>query len=128
MDVRLVLPGPVHDQPTMRDGQRSLYRRLLAAGVKIWEYQPSMMHAKTVLADDWISVVGSMNLDPLSLNLLEEGSLAVEDPRAAAELAAAFERDITHSKRIEDGAEEIPGFWGTLVREAFRHVGKAPGR
>jgi cardiolipin synthase A/B len=128
VDVRLVLPGPVHDQPAMRDGQRSLYRRLLAAGVKIWEYQPSMMHAKTVLADDRLSVVGSMNLDPLSLNLLEEGSLAVEDPRAAAELAVAFERDITHSKRIEDGAEEIPGFWGTLVREAFRQVGKAPGR
>jgi cardiolipin synthase len=112
----------------MRDGQRSLYRRLLAAGVKIWEYEPSMMHAKTVLADDRLSVVGSMNLDPLSLNLLEEGSLAVEDPLAAAELAVAFERDITHSKRIEDGAEELPGFWGTLVREPFRQVGKAPGR
>jgi hypothetical protein len=53
---------------------------------------------------------------------------AVDDSRAAAELAAAFERDITHSKRIEDGAEEISGFWGTLVREAFRQVGKSPGR
>ncbi len=69
-----------------------------------------------------------MNLDPLPLNLLEEGSLAVEDVQAAAELAAAFERDVAHAKRIEDGAKEIPGFWGTLVREAFRQVGKAPGR
>ena len=128
VDVRLLLPGPVHDQPAMREGQRSFYRRLLAAGVKIWEYQPSMMHAKTVLADDRLAIVGSMNLDPLSLNLLEEGSLVVEDPRAAAELAAAFERDVTNAKRIEDGAKEIPGFWGTVVREAFRHVGKAPGR
>ncbi|MGZ6141121.1 MAG: phospholipase D-like domain-containing protein, partial [Myxococcaceae bacterium] len=119
---------PVHDQPAMRDGQRSLYRRLLAAGVKIWEYQPSMMHAKTVLADDRLTIVGSMNLDPLSLNLLEEGSLAIEDPKATAELAEAFERDTRNSKRIEEGAKEIPGFWGTLVREAFRHVGKAPGR
>jgi cardiolipin synthase len=128
VDVRLLLPGPVHDQPAMRDGQRSVYRRLLAAGVKIWEYQPSMMHSKTALVDDRLAVVGSMNLDPLSLNLLEEGSLAVEDTQATAELATAFERDLTQAKRIEDGAKEIPGFWGTLVREAFRHVGKAPGR
>jgi cardiolipin synthase A/B len=128
VDVRLLVPGPIHDQPSMREGQRSFYRRLLAAGVKIWEYQPSMMHSKTMLADDRLVIVGSMNLDPLSLNLLEEGSLAVEDEQAAAQLAAAFERDVQNGKRINDGAREIPGFWGTLVREAFRQVGKAPGR
>jgi len=48
---------------------------------------------REVLVDVRLAIVGSMNLDPLSLNLLEEGSLAVEDPKAAAELAAAFERD-----------------------------------
>ena len=112
----------------MRDGQRSLYRRLLAAGVKIWEYQPSMMHSKTVVVDDRLSIAGSMNLDPLSLNLLEEGSLAVEDPTFTAELAAMFERDLRNAKRIDFGADEIPGFWGTLVREAFRQAGRAPGR
>ena len=128
VDVRLLLPGPFHDQPEMRNGQRSLYRRLLAAGVQVWEYQPSMMHAKTVVADDRLTIVGSMNLDPLSLNLLEEGSLAVDDPRAASELAAAFERDLREAKRIDESSKEIPGFWGTVVREAFRQVGRAPGR
>jgi len=128
VDVQLLVPGPIHDQPSMREGQRSFYRRLLAAGIKIWEYQPSMMHSKTVVVDDRLAIVGSMNLDPLSLNLLEEGSLAVEDERATAELAAAFERDVQSAKRIDFGAKEIPGFWGTLVREAFRQVGKAPGR
>ena len=81
-----------------------------------------MMHSKTVLADDRLIIVGSMNLNPLSLNLLEEGSLAVEDEKTAAELAAAFERDVRSAKRIDDGAKGIPGFWGTLVREAFRQV------
>jgi cardiolipin synthase len=128
VDVRLLVPGPIHDQPSMREGQRSFYRRLLAAGIKIWEYQPSMMHSKTVVVDDRLAIVGSMNLDPLSLNLLEEGSLAVEDEQATAQLAAAFERDVQNAKRIEPGAKEIPGFWGSLVREAFRQVGKAPGR
>ncbi len=56
MDVPLLLQGPVHDQPAMRDGQRSLYRRLLAVGVKIWEYQPSMMHSKTTLVDDRLTI------------------------------------------------------------------------
>ena len=74
-----------------------------------------------------LAIVGSMNLDPLSLNLLEEGSLAVEDPKAAAELAAAFERD-GQAPSASRSAKEIPGFWGTLVREVFRQVGKAPGR
>ena len=78
-------------------------------------------------ASTW-TTIGSSNLDPLSLNLLEEGSLAIEDPKAAGELAEAFERDTRNAKRIEVGAKEIPGFWGTVVREAFRQVGKAPGR
>jgi phosphatidylserine/phosphatidylglycerophosphate/cardiolipin synthase-like enzyme len=69
-----------------------------------------------------------MNLDPLSLNLLEEGTLAIEDPRANAELAAAFERDVQHAKRIDLGSKEIPGFWGTLVRRPSVRWEGLPGR
>jgi hypothetical protein len=53
----------VHDVPVVRASQRSTYERLLAAGVRIWEYQPSMMHSKTMLVDDWLCMVGSTNLD-----------------------------------------------------------------
>lgn len=55
-----------------------------------------MIHAKTILVDDALVVIGSVNLDPLSLNELEEGALVAEDP-AAARLAMDFEDDCTRS-------------------------------
>ena len=112
----------------MREGQRSLYRRLLAAGVKIWEYQPSMMHAKTVLVDDRLALAGSIEPRPALAQHARGGCADIEDPSAAAELAAGVRARPPQSKSIEPGSKEIPGFWGTLVREAFRRVGKAPGR
>ena len=51
MDVRILAPGPVHDVPLIRASQRSLYKRLLEKGIRIFEYGPSMMHAKTLVAD-----------------------------------------------------------------------------
>ena len=53
--------------------QRRLYPKLEKSGVTAYEYLPSMMHAKTMLIDDRLSVVGSMNLDFLSMEWLEEG-------------------------------------------------------
>ncbi len=62
VDVRLLLPGPHTDAPAARGASRLFYVRLLASGVVIYEYQPSFLHAKVVLCDDWASV-GSSNLD-----------------------------------------------------------------
>ena len=57
-----------------------------------------MMHAKTMLVDDDLVVIGSVNLDPLSLNELEEGALVAQDRAAAERLSRAFEEDATRSK------------------------------
>jgi cardiolipin synthase len=73
---------------------------MMKCGVRIWEYQPSMMHAKTMLVDDEIVLVGSINFDPLSLNKLEEVALVAEDRGLAAELADAFAADCTHAKEF----------------------------
>ncbi|WP_240356303.1 phospholipase D-like domain-containing protein [Myxococcus eversor] len=56
----------------------------------IYEYQPSMIHAKTMLVDDWLAVVGSTNLDSLSLNKLGEGSLVMNDARFVRELGQCW--------------------------------------
>jgi cardiolipin synthase len=103
VDVRVLGPGPVHDVPLIRASQRSTYERLLRAGVRIWEYQPSMMHAKTILVDDWLSVIGSTNLDPLSLNWLGEGSLVIDDAGVAAALERGWQDDFTRSDEITLG-------------------------
>jgi cardiolipin synthase len=100
VDVRVLGPGPVHDVPLIRASQRSTYERLLRAGVRIWEYQPSMMHAKTMLVDDWLSVIGSTNLDPLSLNWLGEGSLVIEDAGVAAALERGWADDFPRSTEV----------------------------
>jgi cardiolipin synthase len=100
LDVRLLLPGPHQDHRTVTFLQRRLYRRLGRAGVSVYEYQPSMMHAKTMLVDDRLVVVGSINLDFLSMELLEEGCLVVDDRRFAAELERRWEDDMARSRHV----------------------------
>ncbi|WPB77007.1 phospholipase D-like domain-containing protein [Archangium violaceum] len=99
VDVRVLTPGRHHDIPPVHEGQRATYARLLENGVRIWEYEVSMMHSKAVLVDDRLSMVGSTNLDPLALSA-EEGSLVVDDEGLAAQMAQDFEEDMKHSVEI----------------------------
>ncbi|WP_224244441.1 phospholipase D-like domain-containing protein [Hyalangium gracile] len=124
VDIRVLAPGPIHDVPIVRASQRSTYEKLLKAGVRIWEYQPSMMHAKTLLVDDWLSVVGSTNLDALSLNKLSEGSLVLDDREFAGKLARCWERDLECSREItlEAGGRTNP--WRRLARRATQLMGR----
>ncbi|MGQ0504154.1 MAG: phospholipase D-like domain-containing protein [Myxococcaceae bacterium] len=97
VDVRVLAPGRIHDQPPVLAAQRSIYARMLESGVRIWEYQPSMMHSKTMIIDDRLAIIGSVNMDPLSLKMLEEGSLLVEDPQLVKTMSANFEHDLVYS-------------------------------
>ncbi len=93
VDVRVLVAGRTSDVKGAFVAQRLLYGDLLERGVRVWEYQPSMMHAKTMLVDDRLSVVGSVNLDPLSLNTLDEVALVIGDPALARELETSFLAD-----------------------------------
>jgi cardiolipin synthase len=101
VDVRLLAPGKKSDSKTSFGVQHIEYDSLLEKGVRVWEYQPSMMHAKTMLVDDELSVVASINLDPLSLNKLEEVALVVQDRAFATKLAETFEADCTQSRALK---------------------------
>ena len=79
---------------------RSLYRGLLRAGVEIYEYQPQILHAKTVRLDD-TTYLGSANLDTRSLHINYELMIRVQDPRLAAAARANFLHDLTHARRID---------------------------
>jgi cardiolipin synthase len=100
VDVRVLAAGPVHDWRIVRASQRATYEEMLKGGVRLWEYQPSMLHSKTVLADDWLCTVGSTNLDALSLHRMREGSLVVADRRLASKLEQCWERDLAHAKEM----------------------------
>jgi cardiolipin synthase len=108
--VQLLLAGK-SDVPVSQLAARSLYHRLLKAGVEIYEYQPQILHAKLVLADG-ITYVGSSNLDIRSLNLNYELMLRSEDKTTAAEAREIFERGLKHCKRIElHQWRKAQGFW-----------------
>jgi cardiolipin synthase A/B len=124
VDVRVLGPGPVHDVPIIRASQRATYPELLRAGVRLWEYQASMMHAKTMLVDDWLTVVGSTNLDSLSLNKLGESSMVVADEAFARKLERCWERDMEHSREITLNAGGVTNPWRRLARRVTQLIGR----
>ena len=100
VDVRLILPDEHDDSKVALKAQRLLYDQLADAGIKVWEYQPSMIHAKTFVVDDQLSAIGSINLDPLSLNKLDEDALVVDDPVFNEQLAKSFLADAAKSAQV----------------------------
>ena len=100
VDVRLLMPGKKSDSKASAGAQHKEYGPLVERGAKVFEYEPSMMHAKTMLVDDEIAVVASINLDPLSLNKLDEVALVVQDRAFVATLVGTFEADLKHAKPV----------------------------
>jgi cardiolipin synthase A/B len=99
VDVRLLAPGARTDHPWVRHASRRFYGRMLRSGVRIFEYQPHMLHAKLILCDDWVSV-GSSNLDRWSLRWNLEANQEVEDQRFADSAALLFMKDGRASRVI----------------------------
>jgi len=101
VDVRLLVPGPNIDKDYVRQAGRAVYEQLLDAGVRIYEYQPTMLHAKTLTIDRAWSTVGSVNFDNRSFQLQEECTLCVHSSTFAAALDEHFERDLARSREID---------------------------
>ncbi|MGZ5019935.1 MAG: phospholipase D-like domain-containing protein [Chthoniobacterales bacterium] len=98
VDVRLLVPGPHNDQPLTQSAGRSAYGRLLEGGVKIFEYQPTMIHSKTMVADGIFSMIGSSNLDARSSEINEELDVVVYDEGFGRMMEKAFEDDLARSR------------------------------
>jgi cardiolipin synthase len=99
VDVRVLLPSK-SDSRTVSAAARSYYDSLMAAGVRIYEYQPRMLHAKTLVVDDWFAAVGTANFDNRSFRLNFEVSALVFGPELAGELGRQFELDLEQAKHI----------------------------
>lgn len=100
VQVQLLVPGPHVDHPLVRLQGQHEHGALLEAGVELWGYQPSMLHAKVVTVDGRLSMVGSTNLDARSLVLNEQVALIIDDPVTTSTLDAHFEGDLARSHRI----------------------------
>jgi cardiolipin synthase len=99
VDVRMLVPG-LSDLPLIRNLSRMGYRDLLRNGVRIYEWDGPMLHAKTIVADGrWVRI-GSSNLNPSSLIGNYELDVLVEDPTLAQAMERQFRLDIGHSREV----------------------------
>jgi cardiolipin synthase len=97
--VIVLVPGKIDHEITYR-ASRSNYGRMLLGGIQIFEYMAALMHAKTMVIDGVWATVGSTNFDNRSFALNEELNLTVYDAGLARRLEAAFEQDLSYSKKI----------------------------
>jgi len=100
VDVRILTVSDNTDVKTTLWAGRSRYEEMLKAGVRIYEYQPSMMHSKTFIVDGMWGSIGSMNFDNRSLAFNNESNLVFLDAGLGAQMNATFFDDISRSKEI----------------------------
>ena len=100
VDVRILTAGPKTDVKTTTYAGRARYPELLEGGVRIYEYQPTMMHSKTFVVDGLWSTVGSLNFDNRSLAFNNESNLVMLDATLGAQMDSIFLADLRYSKEI----------------------------
>ena len=100
VDVRVLTAGPRTDVNVVRLAGRAWYDTLLAAGVRLYEWQPSTLHAKTFVIDGEWTTIGSMNFDNRSLALNDEATLMVRDRTVGQQMDRIFLDDLRHSEEI----------------------------
>ena len=98
VDVRLLLPGQHQDQPQTESAGRVAYGEMLKGGVKIFEYEPTMIHVKSMVIDGLFSMIGSSNLDARSSEINEELDLVVYDQKFGEAMEKTFENDLAKSR------------------------------
>lgn len=98
--VTILLPGRHMDHPWVRLSSRRLFRPLLEAGIRLFEYQPSMIHQKLMIVDQLWTIVGTTNLDMLSFEYLDEINIAVRDEEFARQARAQHDADLAQSIEV----------------------------
>lgn len=101
IDVRVIVPNYRNDQKLAYYAGRYFYDTLMTAGVKIFEYQPTMIHSKTMLVDDTWSIFGSANLDIRSHELNIENMLGIFDHKLGTEHRTDFNVDLANSRQLD---------------------------
>jgi cardiolipin synthase len=101
VDVRVLTVSSKTDVKTTWYAGRASYEKLLKEGVRIYEYQPTMMHAKTMVVDGLFSSIGSMNFDNRSLAFNNESQLIALDPGVGQTMDSIFMDDLRYSREIK---------------------------
>jgi cardiolipin synthase len=100
VDVKILIPGRYQNQPAVGRASRHTWPKLIDGGVEIYEYLPTMIHAKTLVIDGTVSSIGSINFDPRSFALNAEFGIVVLDPALAGQFESDFEKDLRSAQVI----------------------------
>lgn len=119
LDVRLLVPQR-SDSLLVTLAARSYFGPLLQAGVKIYEYGPRMLHAKSLLVDDNLSIIGSAHFDHRSFRLNFEVSMLFDDADIAAQLAQLIEGELASAPRVRQGRQR--SLLGARLPEALARL------
>ena len=103
VDVRVIVPGEFTDVPIVRQAGRLFYSQMLRRGIRIFEYQPTMMHAKTMVVDGIWTSIGSSNFDDRSFRLNDEVNVNIYDESVAVQMEQMFFEDLARSEEITRG-------------------------
>ena len=109
--VRLITPGHIIDSDLVRAASRDRWPELLAAGVQISEYQPTMYHVKTLIVDKLLVSVGSTNFDNRSFSINDEANLNVLDAGFATKMTDVFDADWKLAKPVTPQALAKRPWW-----------------
>ena len=121
VDTRVLTAGPHTDVKSTLYAGRARYEELMRAGVRIYEYRNTMMHAKTVVVDGQWGAVGSMNADNRSLSFNEETVLMALDAGVATTLERQFLDDIAHADEVLLATFRQRGAW-ERTKELVTHL------
>ena len=122
VEVQILLPGPHIDKRFVQIAAEGEYDRLLTHGVTIWNYQPTMLHAKMMTVDGIVANVGSANLNTRSVTWDEEINVVAMDQALVGVLDSHFEFDLERSVRIEPGRWQRRALWQRAAERAIAPI------
>jgi cardiolipin synthase len=119
--VQIIVPGAHIDTKLVRYASKHMWGPLLAAGIEIYEYLPTMFHVKVLVVDEYLVSVGSTNFDDRSFHLNDESNLNIYDRAFAEEQVAIFMNDLKHTRPITL-AEWKRRSWREKAMERVAHL------
>ena len=115
VDVRILTVGEKTDVKTTWYAGRHHYESLLKSGIRVYEFQPAMLHSKTIVADGLFSAVGSMNFDNRSMAFNNESQLVVMDSTFGVHMDSTFMDDLRYSKEIKLAEFSQRGIFSKMI-------------
>jgi cardiolipin synthase len=120
VDVRVMVPSAdASDMPLVQHAAHHNFERLLRAGVRVFEYESTLIHQKVMSIDGEWCAIGSSNFDDRSFDINDEITLGLHSPELAQQLESIFERDLAHCVELRLDTWRHRGLWHRLKDRGF---------